>query len=217
MPNSWHLTMVPVFETRLRRLSIFIGGGAGQPRGTKPVQTKKFQAVPGSIDCSMIGKIVIVLAVAVALLLGLSQSPHWSNTEFGADSIPPWERSASMPAIIAPSSGVFDLTQVDVPKPGVGQILVKVQAAPVNPSDVYQASVATTYTGSAAFPRPLGLEGSGHVVASGGGPLAHLYSVLGVRVGFATFHGTWRVCMLAWYACLHARRAYGYTHASVLS
>jgi len=63
----------------------------------------------------------------------------------------------------------FEVREVDVPTPQSGQVLVKMSAAPINPSDFatwIQAQPGVEY------PRVVGSEGSGVVVASGGGFMA---------------------------------------------
>lgn len=68
--------------------------------------------------------------------------------------------------------------QAPVPQPAHGQVLVKVAAAPVNPSDYGRWRASEPM----ANPQPCGLEGSGVVVGSGGG--AEADRLLGQRVGF---------------------------------
>lgn len=62
------------------------------------------------------------------------------------------------------------VTQVPVPRPGPGEVLVKVFASPVNPSDLM------FITGNYGFKKPLpatpGFEGSGTVVETGSGMMA---------------------------------------------
>jgi NADPH2:quinone reductase len=77
-----------------------------------------------------------------------------------------------------------------VPKPGNGEVLVRVAASPVNPSDLHFLE------GQYAFRKPLpavaGLEGCGRVVAVGGGLLSR--RLAGKRVAFspaAQADGTW--------------------------
>jgi len=72
----------------------------------------------------------------------------------------------------------FAVEESDVPVPKKGQVLVKMVAAPVNPSDFGQwlnPSPGTNY------PKLIGLEGAGIVVASGGGLGAH--TLVGKKVG----------------------------------
>src|SRR5437764_9333738 len=83
-----------------------------------------------------------------------------------------------------------------VPRPGNGQVLVRVAAAPVNPSDL--SFMHGTYGHRKRLPVVPGFEGSGEVVAAGGGLLAHL--LLGRRVACAAPADgdcTWAECMLA--------------------
>jgi len=74
----------------------------------------------------------------------------------------------------------LEVQEVDTPKPRSGQVLVKMAAAPVNPSDDGIWKVPPR----AGYPLPLGNEGSGRVVASGGGLLAS--RVLGKSVAVTT-------------------------------
>jgi NADPH:quinone reductase len=62
--------------------------------------------------------------------------------------------------------------------------LIKVEAAPLNPSDVY--TMAGDYDGDYNDPWVPGNEGSGTVIKSGGGLLA--WSLMGKRVGFVKLH-----------------------------
>ena len=85
--------------------------------------------------------------------------------------------------------GTLYIEEVPVPLPGPGEVLVKMAASPVNPSDL--ANLAGDYlTGS--WPVTPGLEGSGTIVASGGGILSSLR--LGKRVACTPIpggEGTW--------------------------
>jgi len=65
------------------------------------------------------------------------------------------------------SKAKLEVQEVDVPKPRRGQVLVKVAAAPINPSDdgIWRVPPKQGY------PLPIGNEGSGTVVATGGGLL----------------------------------------------
>jgi len=40
-------------------------------------------------------------------------------------------------AVISPSKGKLQVAKIPVPKPVSGQILIKVDSAPLNPSDLY--------------------------------------------------------------------------------
>ena len=68
----------------------------------------------------------------------------------------------------------------DIPKPGHGQVLIKVECAVINPSDLY--FMQGNYSGTFEYPLAPGGEGSGTVIASGGGFLA--WTSMGKRVGF---------------------------------
>ena len=73
-----------------------------------------------------------------------------------------------MRAVLVPSSGAADVlqvTEVDRPSPGAGQVLVRVAVAGVNYMDVYQRS------GTVSLPTPFvaGVEGVGTVVEVGDG------------------------------------------------
>ena len=85
--------------------------------------------------------------------------------------------------------GSLQLEQIKVPRPGPGEVLVKMDASPVNPSDL--AQLAGGYM-ERSYPFTPGLEGSGTVVAAGSGILARLRS--GKRVACSPMHGgdgTW--------------------------
>ncbi len=90
--------------------------------------------------------------------------------------------------------GELRMEQVDLPCPGPGQVLVKMDAAPVNPSDL--ALLAGGYL-ERSYPFTPGLEGSGKVVAAGSGLLPRIR--LGKRVACSPLSGrdgTWADYML---------------------
>ena len=68
----------------------------------------------------------------------------------------------------------------EVPTPGPNEVLIKVECAPINPSDIYY--MRGKYSGSYNFPLVTGGEGSGTVIGYGGGWLA--WSLMGKRVSF---------------------------------
>jgi NADPH:quinone reductase len=76
----------------------------------------------------------------------------------------------------------IEIEEVDMPKPRMGEVLIKVTAAPVNPSDYGEWS--NVIVGKEFKPTAVGKEGSGIVVASGGGVYAN--SIVGCKVGFVT-------------------------------
>ena len=87
--------------------------------------------------------------------------------------------------------------QVPLPSPGPGEVLVKMVAAAVNPSDEGDLSEAAKGKGG-PLPRVFGREGSGVVVASGGGFMAG--GMMGKKVGVCDLKaGTWQeyICMPA--------------------
>lgn len=92
-------------------------------------------------------------------------------------------------------------TEVPVPRPGVGEVLVKVAAAPVNPSDLM--FIKGLYGISRPLPTVPGFEAAGTVVATGGGLAARF--LRGRRVAVAASErggGTW-----AEYVCVPAVHA----------
>ena len=76
--------------------------------------------------------------------------------------------------------GVLELQERPVPRPARKEVLVRVAAAPVNPTDLALLWGFRTHEGP--LPRVPGAEGSGTVVSSGGGPLAG--ALKGRRVAF---------------------------------
>jgi NADPH:quinone reductase-like Zn-dependent oxidoreductase len=68
----------------------------------------------------------------------------------------------------------------DVPVPRAGQVLIKVEAVPLNPSDLYQ--LQGNYNGKYDFPYVAGGEGSGTVISNGGGFFG--WTLVGKRVAF---------------------------------
>ena len=92
------------------------------------------------------------------------------------------EDKEKMKSVIYREKGVVDYEAdlMDIPKPGPGQVLIKVECAVLNPSDIY--SMQGDYNGRYEYPQTPGGEGSGTVIASGGGFLA--WTCVGKRVGF---------------------------------
>lgn len=68
----------------------------------------------------------------------------------------------------------------EIPVPGKGQVLIRVECAVINPTDTYFLS--GQYNGTYEYPLVPGLEGSGTVIASGGGFYA--WTLVGKRVAF---------------------------------
>jgi NADPH:quinone reductase len=81
------------------------------------------------------------------------------------------------------TQATLTVEEVPMPVPKSGEVLIRVLAAPVNPSDYGEWS--NVLSGDKEFtPCAVGKEGSGIVVASGGGFYAN--SVVGSKVGFIT-------------------------------
>jgi NADPH:quinone reductase-like Zn-dependent oxidoreductase len=97
--------------------------------------------------------------------------------------------------------GPLHLVEKPVPRAGPGEVLVRVAAAPINPSDL--GFIAGRYGIKKPLPVVPGWEGSGTVVAAGAGLMAGLRS--GKRVAFmadAALDGSW-----AEYAVAKAKKA----------
>lgn len=75
-------------------------------------------------------------------------------------------------------NGQLKIMQVPVPVPGKGEVLVKMAAAPVNPSDMARIKNVSEVSSRAGF--IAGIEGSGTVVDCGSGLIPRLW--LGKRV-----------------------------------
>lgn len=88
----------------------------------------------------------------------------------------------TMRALMLTARDTLELQQVPRPSPGPGQILVRVAASPVNPSDLM--TLKGEYGIGADYPFVPGLEGSGVVVAAGSGLMARW--LMGKRVALAT-------------------------------
>lgn len=85
--------------------------------------------------------------------------------------------------------GALFIESIPIPEPGPGEVLVKMTAAPINPSDL--ASIEGTYMAK-SWPFTPGLEGSGTIVKTGSGLLPRMR--LGKRVACspnAGGDGTW--------------------------
>jgi len=92
------------------------------------------------------------------------------------------------------AGGALRVEKVAIPRPGPGEVLVKMNAAPINPSDL--ALMAGGYM-ERSYPFTPGLEGSGVVVEAGKGFFPRLR--LGKRVACSPLNGgdgTWAEYML---------------------
>ena len=93
------------------------------------------------------------------------------------------------------SDGQLLVRSVPVPKPGKGEVLVKIAAAPVNPSDLTRIKNLPGPEDRRSF--IAGIEGSGTVIAHGEGLLPHIW--MGRRVACSSTHnssGTWAEYMV---------------------
>lgn len=88
------------------------------------------------------------------------------------------------------ANGKLYITDIPVPQPVHGEVLVKMAVSPVNPSDL--SLLKGTFSHKPNYPITPGIEGSGIVVASGGGLIANLRN--GKRVTCSStdgLGGTW--------------------------
>lgn len=88
-------------------------------------------------------------------------------------------------------NGRLTLREIPLPRPQAGQVLIRMAAAPINPSDLGSLSGAS-YSGQRQFPFTPGLEGSGTVIEAGEGTMPRLLN--GRRVACSallTGNGTW--------------------------
>src|SRR6266496_981225 len=93
-------------------------------------------------------------------------------------------------------NGKLNLRELPVPRLQAGQVLVRMAAAPINPSDLGALS-GMSYSGKRQFPFTPGLEGSGTVVEAGEGMMPRLLK--GRRVACSallTGNGTWAEYMV---------------------
>mmetsp|Transcript_22398 Transcript_22398/g.22086 ORF Transcript_22398/g.22086 Transcript_22398/m.22086 type:complete len:266 (+) Transcript_22398:30-827(+) len=96
---------------------------------------------------------------------------------------------STMKAIVLEDLNQFSLKEVPIPRPKQGEVLIRMEAAPINPSDI--VSLKGQYGIKKQLPFIPGLEGSGTVVESGGGLLG--WSLVGKRVACYCDkgNGTW--------------------------
>src|SRR4026208_116410 len=88
-------------------------------------------------------------------------------------------------------NGKLRLREIPVPYPQAGQVLIRMAASPINPSDLGSLS-GMSYSGKRQFPFTPGLEGSGTVIEVGEGFMPGLLK--GRRVACSatlTGNGTW--------------------------
>lgn len=92
-------------------------------------------------------------------------------------------------------NGPLTLREVPVPRPRAGQVLVRMAAAPINPSDIGQLA-GGSYVGETKYPFTPGIEGSGTVVAAGAGFLPRLLTGRRVACSALAGNGTWAEYMV---------------------
>ncbi len=94
-----------------------------------------------------------------------------------------------MRAVVAGgNNGLPAMQQMPVPVPGPGEVLVRMEAAPINPSDI---GFLNGGYGGKTTPRIPGFEGSGTVVAAGPGILPRMLLGRRVACSAATAGGSW--------------------------
>ncbi|KPM47117.1 alcohol dehydrogenase catalytic domain-containing protein [Jiulongibacter sediminis] len=100
-----------------------------------------------------------------------------------------------MKALHLTAPNKLEVVEKEIPKPGKGQVLVKMAFSPINPSDL--AFLTGVYGIQKPFPTAPGFEGSGTVVESGGGLYANYLK--GKKVACAAsdkLDGPWAEYML---------------------
>lgn len=108
--------------------------------------------------------------------------------------IKPYPKTMKAVFIDKPGGNLI-IKEINTPQPGPGEVLIKIAAAPVNPSDIAMLRNAHTNNDLVAFIP--GLEGSGTVIAAGKGFMPHL--LMGKRVACSSGHnssGTWAEYMV---------------------
>lgn len=95
----------------------------------------------------------------------------------------------------APPSARVKLTEKPVPRPKRGQVLVKMDAASANPSDLMY--LRALYGVPPNYGAAAGFEGTGRVVASGGGLMGTYLKGKRVACGNPGGEGTWAEYMVA--------------------
>jgi NADPH:quinone reductase-like Zn-dependent oxidoreductase len=95
---------------------------------------------------------------------------------------------ATMHGLATVPNGV-ELVERPVPVPGRGQVLVHVRAAPINPNDLM--FLANAYEVKKPLGTIAGFEGTGTVVASGGGAIARFMLGREVACAAGDGDGTW--------------------------
>jgi len=104
---------------------------------------------------------------------------------------------SSMQAIqLDEPNGELVARQIPVPHPGPGEVLVRMAAAPINPSDISSLK-GLSYGREYTFPFTPGIEGSGRVVEAGEGLMPRILKGRRVACSAPTARdGTWAEYML---------------------
>ena len=93
-------------------------------------------------------------------------------------------------------NGSLTMREIPVPRPQMGQVLIRMAAAPINPSDLGSLS-GLSYSGKRQFPFTPGLEGSGTVIEVGEGIMPRLLNRRRVACSaLLTGDGTWAEYMV---------------------
>ena len=95
----------------------------------------------------------------------------------------------------APPSARLELVKIERPTPGPGEVLVKIEAATCNPSDLHY--LKGEYGVPPEWGKAAGFEGAGKVVESGGGFFARHLKGKRVAVASAEGDGVWAEYLLA--------------------
>lgn len=81
-----------------------------------------------------------------------------------------------------PAENTLTFGKTDIPEPRKGQVLIKVESVPINPTDVYMMQGKYAKYANFKYPHTPGFEGSGTVIRTGGGILG--WRVKNKRVAF---------------------------------
>src|SRR6185503_9180274 len=93
-------------------------------------------------------------------------------------------------------NGSLTIREIPVPRPQAGQVLIRMAASPINPSDLGSLS-GLSYSGKRQFPFTPGLEGSGTVIEVGKGIMPRLLNRRRVACSaLLTGDGTWAEYMV---------------------
>ncbi len=92
-------------------------------------------------------------------------------------------------------NGSLTWRKVPLPRPQAGQVLIRMAAAPMNPSDLGSIG-GSAYSGAITYPFTPGREGSGSVVAVGAGLMPRFLNGRRVACALVTGNGTWAEYMV---------------------